>query len=422
MVGEQVTLRDYQIDIARRGVDTLRRYGIVYLAMEVRTGKTLTALQIAYEIGAKSVLFCTKKKAISSISADYERFAFPYTLDVINYESLHKITKSQADAFDLVIADEAHCLGAFPHLSERTRQLRKLVGHRHLILLSGTPTPESYSQIFHQFWVSWNSPFQEATFYSWAKQYVKVEKRYIYNREINDYSNADKDKIMAECGHLFITWSQEQAGFDAVVEEEVLTVKMKDSTYKGIDMLRKNKVLRTSEGMVMADTAVKMMNKLHQMYSGTVILDETAGEIDRYAFDHTKAIAIKEIFNGKKIAIFYKFAAELAILQYAFPERIVDTPEEFNETGPDKIYVSQIQSGREGINLSAADCLVMFNIDFSAVSYWQARARMQTKDREAPAKVYWIFAEGGIEHKIYEVVKSKKDYTLAYFTKEYMKP
>lgn len=415
-------LRDYQIDIARRGVDALRRYGIVYLAMEVRTGKTLTAMQIAYEIGAKSVLFCTKKKAISSISADYERFTFPYTLDVINYESLHKITKSQADGFDLVIADEAHCLGAFPHLSERTRQLRKLVGHRHLILLSGTPTPESYSQIFHQLWVSWNSPFQEATFYSWAKQYVTVEKRYIYNREINDYSNADKDKIMAECGHLFITWSQEQAGFVAVVEEEVLTVKMKDSTYKGIDMLRKNKVLRTSEGMVMADTAVKLMNKLHQMYSGTVILDEPAGDIDRYSFDHTKAIAIKEIFQGKKIAIFYKFAAELAILQWTFADRIVETPELFNISGPDKIYVSQIQSGREGINLSAADCLVMYNIDFSAVSYWQARARMQTKDREAPAKVYWIFSEGGIEHKIYEVVKSKKDYTLSFFTKQYMKP
>lgn len=416
-----MTLRDYQIDIARRGVDALRRYGIVYLAMEVRTGKTLTALQIAYEIGAKSVLFCTKKKAISSISADYERFNFPYTLDVINYESLHKITKAQANGFDLVIADEAHCLGAFPHLSERTRQLRKLVGHRHLILLSGTPTPESYSQIFHQFWVSWNSPFQDTTFYSWAKQYVQVEKRYIFNREVNDYSNADKDKIMAECGHLFITWSQEQAGFDAVVEEEVLTVKMKDSTYKGIDMLRKNKVLRTSEGMVMADTAVKLMNKLHQMYSGTVILDEPAGEIDRYSFDHTKAIAIKDIFQGKKIAIFYKFAAELAILQWTFADRIVETPELFNISGPDKIYVSQIQSGREGINLSAADCLVMYNIDFSAVSYWQARARMQTKDREAPAKVYWIFSEGGIEHKIYEVVKSKKDYTLAYFTKDFIK-
>ena len=61
-----MTLRDYQIDIARRGVDALRRYGIVYLAMEVRTGKTLTALQIAYEIGAKSVLLKLHRERLAA--------------------------------------------------------------------------------------------------------------------------------------------------------------------------------------------------------------------------------------------------------------------------------------------------------------------------------------------------------------------
>jgi hypothetical protein len=41
----------------------------------------------------------------------------------------------------------------------------------------------------------------------------------------------------------------------------------------------------------------------------------------------------------------------------------------------------QIVAGREGVNLSTADALVFYNIDFSATSYWQARARLQTKDR-----------------------------------------
>ncbi len=74
---------------------------------------------------------------------------------------------------------------------------------------------------------------------------------------------------------------------------------------------------------------------------------------------------------------------------------------------------------REGINLSTADALIMLNIDFSAVSYWQARARMQNKDREEASKVYWLFAEGGIEEKIYKAVKDKKDYTLSYFKNDY---
>ncbi len=84
-------------------------------------------------------------------------------------------------------------------------------------------------------------------------------------------------------------------------------------------------------------------------------------------------------------------------------EKFTTDPQEF--AGSDsKWFLSQIQSGREGINLSTADALIMLNIDFSAVSYWQARARMQNKDREDASKVCWLFADGGIEEKIYKAV------------------
>jgi hypothetical protein len=63
---------------------------------------------------------------------------------------------------------------------------------------------------------------------------------------------------------------------------------------------------------------------------------------------------------------------------------------------------------------------VFFNIDFSAVSYWQSRARIQTKDRNSEAKIYWIFAENGIEDKIYKAVMDKKDYTLEHFKKDFL--
>jgi hypothetical protein len=62
----------------------------------------------------------------------------------------------------------------------------------------------------------------------------------------------------------------------------------------------------------------------------------------------------------------------------------------------------------------------MYNIDFSAVSYWQARARLQAKDRVNDAKVYWIMADGGIEQKIFEAVNAKKDFTLSHFKKVYL--
>ena len=74
-------------------------------------------------------------------------------------------------------------------------------------------------------------------------------------------------------------------------------------------------------------------------------------------------------------------------------------------------------SGREGISLRQADCLVYYNIDFSATSYWQSRDRMTTKDR-IKNEVYWIFSQGGIEDQIYKAVVNKKDYTLNHFKKD----
>jgi hypothetical protein len=414
-------LRPYQREIVERGSDILLSNSILYLAMEVRTGKTITAFSIAEKVKALSVLFVTRKKAMTSIEKDFESVKFAFELDLINYESLHKLTSDEIEEFDLIICDEAHCLGAFPLPSERTKQLRDIVGNRLLILLSGTPTPESWSQLYHQLYISAHSPWKQyRNFYGWAKDFVTVKKRYIYNREINDYTNADRQKIESDTKHLFISFTQEEAGFEQMVEEEVIEVQMSAKTYVAADRLRKDKVLKTSEGMVIADTAVKVMSKLQQMYSGTVIIDETdSGESISQVFDVTKAETIRDKFIGQKIAIFYKFKAEEMAIRSVFGTRVVDTPESFNMSGDSAVYISQIQSGREGINLSSADCLVMYNIDFSAVSYWQARARLQSKDRTKPAKVYWVFAKGGIEFKIYERVKDKKDYTLHHFKKDF---
>ena len=84
-----------------------------------------------------------------------------------------------------------------------------------------------------------------------------------------------------------------------------------------------------------------------------------------------------------------------------------------------KSIALQIVSGREGISLSNAKYLVYYNIDFSALSYWQSRDRLTTMDR-LTNDIYWIFSEGGIEDKIYKAVSNKKDYTLNVFKKDYV--
>ena len=112
-----IKLRPYQKKIVTQGAKIVTRYGFLYLAMEVRTGKTLTSLSICNKLGAHNVLFVTKKKAISSIEEDMKKLKGNFNLFVINYESLHKV--SHETIWDCLILDEAHTLGAFPKKNKR---------------------------------------------------------------------------------------------------------------------------------------------------------------------------------------------------------------------------------------------------------------------------------------------------------------
>lgn len=408
-----MNFRDYQKRIIDEGSKIISDYGMLYLAMEVRTGKTLTALGICEKINADRVLFLTKKKAISSIEHDYKMLNPNFELQVINYESSHKIDLGFCP--NVIVADEAHSLGAFPKPSSRAKRLRGdlQAWDSKLILMSGTPTPESFSQMYHQVYGCKSNPFKEyKNFYRWAEDYVN-KKQVRYGIQMStDYSNTRNTMVIEAMSPYTISFTQDEAGFASTIEEEILYVDMKPNTYSMCKFLQKHKVLEGDNEIVLADTGVKLMQKLHQLYSGTIIFESKNSMI----LDLSKANFIKERFKGKKIGLFYKFKAELKALQEVFGDNLTTDLDEFNETG--KNIALQIVSGREGISLREAAYIVYYNIDFSATSYWQSRDRMTTKDRMYN-KIYWVFSRNGIEDKIYKAVNNKKDYTLKHFKRDF---
>ena len=402
--------RPYQREIIDNAAEICREFKFVYLAMEVRTGKTLTSLGLSNHLECKEVLFVTKKKVISSIESDYKLLNPIFNLHTINYESLHKIDDVK---YDMIILDEAHTLGAFPKPSKRAKQVKELIGKYKPIvcLMSGTPTPESYSQMYHQVFGIPNNPFSSyVNFYKFSKQYIDVKQRKINSLYINDYSRG-LYTILDSMKPMTITFTQSEAGFVNEIHEEVLNVSMNKTTYYLANKLKKNRVVEGEGEVILGDTPAKLMSKLHQLYSGTVKFESGESMI----IDYSKARFIKEKFGGQKIGIFYKFKEEYNAIKSVFEDTICNTLEDFCNT--QKNIALQIVSGREGISLREADALVYYNIDFSATSYWQSRDRMTTKDR-LNSKVYWIFSDGGIEKDIYKAVIKKKDYTVRHFKRD----
>lgn len=401
------------VDKAKKILSTL---GIVYLACEIRVGKTAMSLTIANEGVRKKydrVLFVTKKLAIPSIEADYKKLGYKYHLRVINYEQLGKETPY----YNLIIADECHGLGAFAKPSLRTKELKRVMGSADLILMSGTPYPQTPSQVFHQFWPSELSPFASKykNFYAWAKDYVVIKKKFVNGWQINDYSHAKEDKVKEAIAPYLVTLSQEQAGFSSFVDEEIIEIDIDPQMYGLMKVLKKDKVYRMKKtgDTIVSDTPVKMQSLFHQISSGTVKIEDK-----RYTLDTSKAQYIKDNFRGKKICIYFLFIQEGEVLRSFFPNH-TDIPEEFNNS-TDKVFIRQVVSGSMGVNLSTADVLIMYNIPFSAAIYWQVRGRMQVHERTIASKMVWLFSKHGLERSVYNAVLRKKDFTLDFF-REYIK-
>ena len=69
------------------------------------------------------------------------------------------------------------------------------------------------------------------------------------------------------------------------------------------------------------------MMKLHQLYSGTIKFESG----NKMVLDYSKAEFIKDYFKNKKIAIFYKFTAELEALKIIFDDSITTSIDEFKK-------------------------------------------------------------------------------------------
>lgn len=398
-------LRSYQERALKEVWRIINRKQVAYLVGELRTGKTLVALHTAnpFAKGDGYVLFVTVKKAIPAIKDMHKKSGLKYSVAVINYEQLHKVTKKPV----FIIYDEAHCMGAYPKPSKRTKLARKMFAGIPTLFLSGTPAPESDSQLYHQFWVTGQGPWgRYKNFYQFAGAHIDISETWIGNgRKIKNYSKA-KPTVVAAFEPYKIVMTQKEAGFDGKIIEKIHWLDLPKECSELIREIKKNRF--SDRRKLTADTGSKLMSAIHQICSGTYIDDDR----NRQWMNDFKVRYIKEKFRGRKIVIFYNFIAEGDMLKKAF-KYWTDDPKYFDyyENVP---FICQIKSGKEGIDLRTADDIIYFNINHSSVCYWQSRARSQSIDG-GDKLCHWLFTKTGIEKDIYKVVLNKKNFTLQHF-------
>ena len=398
-------LYEHQEELINQAKPILRKYKLVYIAAETRTGKTLAAIHLLKD-DFKKILVVTKKKAISSWNSDI-KLSKVKNFDVINYESIHKMDSKE---YDVIVLDEAHSIGSYPKPSQRAKQLKEMAKDKSIVYLSATPSAETYSQIFHQLWVSSFTPFEEKSFYQWYKNYGEDDSIFINGMFIKQYKASHGEMIMDMVNHLIVTMTKEKANFDVFVNERIHQVEVNEDYLSALEYFKSNRIITIDENEIVAETSASALNKLHQLNGGTIKVNDKLSLI----VSHHKVNYIKEnLGNDEKIVILCNYIKERDLLLTRLANS-TDEVEEF-KNGSFKYFIGHIKTFSEGVDFSYADSMIIYSLNFSATTYLQSKERLANKKRTKPIVVHYLFTKGGIDEYIYQAVSNKMNFTNSYY-------
>lgn len=348
----------------------------------------------------------TKKKAINSWKSDLD-LAAAKNFTIINYESVHKVADIN---YDVIVLDESHSIGAYPKPSQRATKVKAIAKDKRIVYLSATPSAETYSQIYHQLWVSSYTPFAEVNFYKWYRFYGEDDSIMIQGRMMKQYKAAYGEMIIDQINHLIVRMTKQLANFDVLVDEKIHYVEAENDLILSIKHLQKHRVLEIGEHQVVAETAPGVINKAHQLSGGTIKIDD---KLSLYVSFHKINYILKNLSNDNKIVVLCNYIKERELLLENLPNSTNDV-EKFKNEGY-QYFVGHIKTFSEGVDFSYTDSMIIYSLNFSATTYLQSRERLANKKRVKPIEVHYLFTKDTLDEDIYNAVSNKMNFTSRYY-------
>ena len=388
----------HQIDISSQALDILRKHMIVYLAMQERTGKTLTSVLICEQTKCNNILVITKKKALVGWIDTLSKYKHNKNYHCINYESLHKCTFKP----DLVIIDEAHSnLGAYPKIGNIWKEVYKFTKMKPIIYLSATPSAQTYAQLYHQLKLSsWSPWLKFNSFYTWHKVYGIEKTIFLGGRQLKQYDEVNSEKIMNDVKHLFISYTRTELGFEHEPTDIIHYVDLSSEIRKYYNSLLKDRVANVAGIEVIADTTMALRTKLHQIEGATLKQEDKnlfLSKTDKIDY------IIKTWGDSKDLVIFYQYQNELSLLKQTFKSATI----------------LQGTSFAEGVDLSMYETCIVYSMDFSTAKYTQRRARQCNMKRDTPIDFHFLLVKGAISEQVYQTVAvNRTNFVDSYFNKQ----
>ncbi len=381
-------LRSHQTEGASWALATVRKYGLAYLSWQERTGKTLTSLAAVEESKAKTCLIVTKKKAIPGWEETLSQWEHKTEFFVINYESIHKITRE----YDFIILDEAHhAISSIGRPSKTWRAVRMHTKNKPIIYLSATPYAEHIGLIYHQLKLSDWTPLGYKNFYDFYRKFG-IPKMIRTPYGLQDAKTVyETEEVLKKIEHLFNFKTRADVGIEVEPIVQVVKVKPTDRTKQLMTEWRERGVIYIATHEILADSDAKKRTVHYQLEGGTLKIDDKTsirtGCMEKIRY-------IKDTYVSGTYAIMAHFIAERELLESVFPTTT--------------IYSSD--GDAEGVDLSSVDKLIVYSMSFKTSKHTQRVARQANHNRRLPIIVDILCMDKpGIGFQVYKTVAVKKE-------------
>ncbi len=418
-------LRSYQ----QKGFDwlkTLESYHLNgVLADEMGTGKTLQALSVAAMMpkGKNSLVICPKTLIYNWIA---EAKKFQMKTEVVHYhgdkatrkkllEQKHKIfvasySIAQKDFellkdhdFFYLILDEAQNI-------KNPRSSRSIVckalNAEHKIAISGTPMENSLQDLWSIF--DFLLPGYLPRFRSFSQEVESKAKEKYLQKIISPFVlRRKKAEILQELAPkesqiIYCKMSKKQHDFYFSMWEQISKSILNDKNFTPIHILSGiTKLRQIANGLNLVDASQTDI-------SGKI---EAAGDLIQLCVE-----------NGKKILVFAQFLQSLKNIQqllqkhkigYCYMDGSTKSREkvikEFNENDEKKVFLLSLKVGGLGLNLTAADTVILVDPWWNPMVENQAIDRTHRIGQTKKINIYKLITKNSIEEKILELQNQKKE-------------
>lgn len=431
-------LKDYQEEIVDKIITTPK----VGIFVGMGLGKTLSTLHAVYELmvnrcQVNRVLIIAPKRVAKMVWQDeIKKWGFPFTVSTImgSKEKREQAVKANAHIYvinrdnvvwlakylkklsnwkwDMVIVDESSSFKT--HNSKRFKALASAYkAINRMVLLSGTPAPRGYVNLWSQIFLLDYGKRLEPTITAFRYKYLKPDKSngpIVYSWSLAPFAEiAIQNQVHDICYGL-----ESNIRIPTPVINDVY-IEFDDKIKKQYKQFKKDLLMQIEGQDVVALTAGVLSNKLLQFSSGAIYTDD-----GKWVHVHDEKIdALQEIVDsedGNNILVMYNYKHERERILKAFPQA-EDLDERKWNSGKQRLALAHPASCGHGLNLQeGGHIMVWFSPSFDLELYQQANARLNRTGQTHTVVIHRLLCRGTRDIEAIKALSDKK-YTQESFMK-----